>query len=97
MSLKELKRLAPWQWESKIATKKHKIGPKGLEEWEQVRSASLYVCERDGALQPAPRAWQLECCCAQMASSKATACMPTNSPALLPVCVSTDPTCDCGC
>jgi hypothetical protein len=36
MSLKELKRLAPWQWESKIATKKHKIGPKGLEEWEQV-------------------------------------------------------------
>jgi hypothetical protein len=37
MSLKELKRLAPWQWESKIATKKHKIGPKGLEEWEQVR------------------------------------------------------------
>lgn len=37
MSLKELKRLAPWQWESKIATKKHKIGPKGLQEWEQVR------------------------------------------------------------
>lgn len=36
MSLKELKRLAPWQWESKIATKKHKIGPKGLQEWEQV-------------------------------------------------------------
>lgn len=36
MSLKELKRLAPWGWESKIATKKHKIGPKGLEEWEQV-------------------------------------------------------------
>jgi hypothetical protein len=36
MSLKELKRLAPWGWESKIATKKHKIGPKGLQEWEQV-------------------------------------------------------------
>jgi hypothetical protein len=47
MSLKELKRLAPWQWESKIATKKHKIGPKGLEEWEQVcfrSTAQLLPC-----------------------------------------------------
>jgi hypothetical protein len=41
MSLKELKRLAPWGWESKIATKKHKIGPKGLQEWEQV----LFWCQ----------------------------------------------------
>lgn len=47
MSLKELKRLAPWQWESKIATKKHKIGPKGLEEWEQVRVYELWRANRD--------------------------------------------------
>lgn len=35
MSLKELKGLAPWQWDAQ--TKKHAIGPKGLQDFEEVR------------------------------------------------------------
>jgi len=34
MSLKELKGLAPWQWDSQ--TKKHAIGPKGLQDFTEV-------------------------------------------------------------
>jgi hypothetical protein len=37
MSLRDLKNLAPWQWESKVAQKKHTVGPKGLQDFAEVR------------------------------------------------------------
>jgi hypothetical protein len=40
MSLRDLKNLAPWQWESKVAQKKHTVGPKGLQDFAEVRSVS---------------------------------------------------------
>ncbi|WIA32551.1 hypothetical protein OEZ86_003359 [Tetradesmus obliquus] len=39
MSLRDLKNLAPWQWESKIAQKKHTVGPKGLQDFAEVARA----------------------------------------------------------
>jgi len=64
MSLKELKRLAPWQWESKVATKKHKIGPKGLQEWEQVRLLRKILQKAENAQVSPQHALEHICCCA---------------------------------
>lgn len=40
MSLKELKNLAPWQWDSQ--TSKHPIGPGSLRDFEQVLSCGAW-------------------------------------------------------
>eukprot|EP00775_Hariotina_reticulata_P008659 gene8659-8840_t len=46
MSLKELKGLAPWQWDSQ--TKKHAIGPKGLQDFTEI-TRMLQKRPTDGA------------------------------------------------